>query len=113
MMSVDQALQSRARFAVEDDRLSDLPPRAFGCRDAAIQPWASRLERHSSTWVKAFEGDRLIGLCTPSGTGSARLPLGTTIVDPDHQRLGVAQRLVKILIAEVGAAGCELAARRL
>ena len=104
---VDQDLQFRVRFAVEDVRLSELHARAFGCRDVAVQPWASRLERHSLTWVGAFEGDRLIGFVHACWDGGAHAFLLDTIVDPDQRRLGIGDRLVKLLIAEVGAMGCE------
>ncbi len=107
LRSVNQDLQLRARFAVEDERVSELHARAFGYRGKVVQPWASRLERHSLTWVGAFMGDRLIGFVHACWNGGAHAFLLDTIVDPEFQRLGVGQRLVKSLIVEVRAAGCE------
>ncbi len=77
--------------------MSELHARAFGYRGEVVQPWASRLERHSLTWVGAFMGDRLIGFVHACWDGGAHAFLLDTIVDPDHQTLGIGQRLVESL----------------
>jgi hypothetical protein len=51
------SVELQVRFPVDDAELSALHHRAFGPdqpeTDAAIRPWAQRLERHSLTWVGA------------------------------------------------------------
>jgi hypothetical protein len=59
------SVQLQVRFPVDDAELSALHRRTFGPgqpeTDAAIRPWARRLERHSLTWVGAFSAGRLVG----------------------------------------------------
>jgi hypothetical protein len=58
-------VELKVRFPVDDIELSALHHRAFSPDqpepDAAIHPWARRLERHSLTWVGAFSSGRLVG----------------------------------------------------
>ena len=58
-------VELKVKFPVDDAELSALHHRAFNPDrpepDAAIRPWADRLERHSLTWVGAFSAGRLIG----------------------------------------------------
>jgi hypothetical protein len=61
---------AEVRFPVDDAELSGLHHRAFSPdqpeTDAAILPWAHRLERHSLTWVGAFSAGRLVGFGRPA-----------------------------------------------
>ncbi len=68
--------------------MSELHARAFGYRGEVVQPWASRLERHSLTWVGAFMGDRLIGFVHACWDGGAHAFLLDTIVDRISRGLG-------------------------
>jgi len=95
------------RFGVDDAALSRLHAQAFGSGDAEVVPWASRLSRHSLTWVGAFEGDRLVGFVHACWDGGAHAFLLDPVVDPDRQRRGLGRRLVETLVDEVRSAGCE------
>lgn len=98
--------QLQIRFPVDDQVLSALHARAFGSPGAGTQSWASRLERHSLTWVGAFLDDRLVGFVHACWDGGAHAFLLDTVVDPDYQGRGIGQRLVRSLVAEATAAGC-------
>lgn len=104
--TMPRELDLRTRFPVDDQALSKLHGRAFGDHGDRVQPWANRLERHSLTWVSAFSGDRLVGFVHACWDGGAHAFLLDTVVDPDFQRRGIGQLLVRALIAEVRAAGC-------
>ena len=95
------------RFPVDDQALSDLHAKAFGNPGHGPQPWSARLQRHSLTWVGAFRGDTLIGFVHACWDGGLHAFLLDTIVHPDHQRRGIAGALVRLLVDQVTAAGCE------
>ncbi|MCT1549649.1 GNAT family N-acetyltransferase [Brevibacterium casei] len=97
----------RVRFTIEDVRLSCLHARAFGYNYETVRSWASRLQRHSLTWVGAFIDGELVGFVHACWDGGAHAFLLDTIVDPRHQKCGIGRRLVQSLVAEVRAAGCE------
>jgi len=97
----------RVRFAVNDQVLSYLHSRAFGYALTVSQPWAQRLQRHSLTWVGAFDRDSLIGFVHACWDGGSHAFVLDTAVDPDHQRQGVGRAIVRTLAAEATAAGCE------
>src|SRR5882762_5211828 len=82
----------RVRFAVNDQVLSYLHSRAFGCAMTTPQPWAQRLQRHSLTWVGAFDRDSLIGFVHACWDGGSHAFVLDTAVDPDHQRQGRGNR---------------------
>jgi hypothetical protein len=58
-------VELKVRFPVDDAALSVLHHQAFSPgtpdTDVATRPWASRLERHSLTWVGAFSSGQLVG----------------------------------------------------
>ena len=97
----------RVRFPVEDEVLSRLHSRAFGSPVVEVQPWASRLARHSLTWVGAFDADELVGFVHACWDGGAHAFLLDTAVEPEHQGQGIGRQLVATLAAEVTAAGCQ------
>ncbi|GAA3001462.1 GNAT family N-acetyltransferase [Kitasatospora albolonga] len=101
-------VELRVRFGVDDRELSELHARAFGA-DAGpgVTPWASRLERHSLTWVGAFEADRLVGFVHAVWDGGRHAFVLDTAVHPDHQRLGIGKRLVDAVAEEAFRAGCD------
>ena len=51
----------RVRFAVDDQALSDLHSRAFGYAAPSVVSWSQRLQRHSLTWIGAFDRGSLVG----------------------------------------------------
>jgi aminoglycoside phosphotransferase (APT) family kinase protein len=69
------AVDLKVKFPVDDAVLSALHHTAFSPdwpdMDVATRPWASRLERHSLTWVGAFSSGRLV-----EATRSFRPPPG-------------------------------------
>ena len=104
-------VELKARFPVDDTELSLLHRRAFSPdhpeTDAAILPWADRLERHSLTWVGAFSAGRLIGFVHAVWDGGTHAFILDTMVDPGFQRLGIGQDLVRTVTDEAFKAGCD------
>jgi ribosomal protein S18 acetylase RimI-like enzyme len=104
-------VELKVRFPVDDAALSALHHRAFhpGRPDADVPtvPWASRLERHSLTWVGAFSADQLVGFVHAVWDGGAHAFVLDTAVHPDFQRLGIGRDLVRTVTDESIRAGCE------
>lgn len=100
-------LDLRVRFPVHDAALTGLHARAFGNDPGPPQPWATRLARHSIAWVGAFDGTELVGFVHACGDGGRHAFLLDTVVDLAHQRQGIGRTLVRALVAEVTAAGCD------
>jgi GNAT superfamily N-acetyltransferase len=104
-------VELRIRFPVDDAGLSALHHRAFspdGAEpDAAIRPWADRLERHSLTWVGAFSAGRLVGFVHVVWDGGTHAFILDTMVDPGYQRLGIGRDLVRTVTDEALTAGCD------
>ena len=86
-------VELKVRFPVDEAALSVLHHRAFslGSRDTevATRPWASRLERHSMTWVGAFSSGQLVGFVHAVWDGGTHAFILDTVVHPDIQRLAV------------------------
>lgn len=101
------AIDLRTRFPVDDDALSALHGRAFGSSDVAVHHWRERLERHSLTWVGAFDGTTLVGFVQVCWDGGSHAFVLDTAVDPDYQRRGIGRQLVRAAAREAVAAGCE------
>lgn len=104
---MDPSLDLRVRFPVDDAALTGLHACAFGNTPGAVEPWAERLARHSVGWVGAFDGAELVGFVHACGDGGRHAFLLDTVVDPAHQRRGLGRALVRALVAEVTAAGCD------
>ena len=100
-------VELRVRFPIDDQVLSDLHARAFGNRNSGPQPWAQRLEQHSLTWIGAFERDTLIGFVHACWDGGSHAFVLDTIVDTPHRRHGIGRALVRALMDQAAAAGCE------
>jgi ribosomal protein S18 acetylase RimI-like enzyme len=104
-------VELKVRFPVDDAALSMLHHRAFSpdCPDTdpAHRPWASRLERHSLTWVGAFSSGQLVGFVHAVWDGGTHAFILDTAVHPDFQRLGIGRDLVQAVTAEAFKAGCE------
>jgi ribosomal protein S18 acetylase RimI-like enzyme len=103
---MSSGINVRVRFAVDDEELSALHQRAFGSRDAAVEPWSRRLARHSLTWVGAFDGETLVGFVQLCWDGSAHAFVLDTAVDPDYQRRHIGHDLVCAAATEAARAGC-------
>jgi len=105
------AVELKVKFPVDDAALSALHQRAFSpdCpnTDAAARPWASRLERHSLTWVGAFSAGRLVGFVHAVWDGGTHAFILDTAVHPDFRRLGIGRDLVRTVTAEAFNAGCD------
>ena len=104
-------VELKVRFPIDDDELTALHHRAFSPdqpeTDAALRPWAARLERHSLTWVGAFSTGRLVGFVHAVWDGGTHAFILDTAVHPDFQRLGIGQDLVRAVTAEAFKAGCD------
>lgn len=100
----------RIRFPVQDAELSALhawaftgsPPRS----DLRVAPWRARLDRHSVTWVGAFDGDVLIGFVHACWDGGEHAFLLDTVVAPTHRHHGVGTMMVRLLIEHTTRSGC-------
>jgi hypothetical protein len=83
-------IELKVRFPVEDVELSMLHHRAFSPdspdADVTIDAWASRLERHSVSWVGAFSEGRLVGFVHAVWDGGIHAFVLDTAVHPDFQR---------------------------
>lgn len=55
--------------------------------------------RHSLLVLAAYEGDELIGLIRAVGDGSTIVFIQDLLVDPAHQRQGIATALVRAVLA--------------
>lgn len=100
------SLRYSLRAAVDDEELSALHARAFGAPVALVR-WLQRLEKHSLTWVTAWEGDRLVGFVNVIGDGGAHAVLLDTVVEPDLQGQGVGRALVEHAVDAARGAGCD------
>src|ERR1700745_1170233 len=104
-------IELKVTFPVDDAVLSALHHSAFspGAAEAgaATRPWASRLERHSLTWVGAFSSGQLVGFVHAVWDGGTHAFILDTAVDPDFQRLGIGRDLVHAVTAEAFKAGCD------
>jgi len=104
---MDELMDVRVRFAVDDQALSDLHNRAFGYAATSVESWTRRLQRHSLTWIGAFDRGSLVGFVHACWDGGSHAFALDTAVDPDHQRRGIGRALVQALAAQAAAAGCE------
>ncbi len=92
----------RVRFAVDDPALSDLHSRAFGYAATSVESWTQRLQRHSLTWIGAFDRGSLVGFVHACWDGGSHAFVLDTAVDPDHQRRGIGGALVQAAERGVG-----------
>jgi GNAT superfamily N-acetyltransferase len=103
---VTTAIDLRVRFPVDDAALSELHGLAFGSNSAHVEPWATRLDRHSLTWVGAFADEALVGFVHLCWDGGAHAFLLDTAVRPTHRHRGIGAELVGSAAAEAARAGC-------
>jgi GNAT superfamily N-acetyltransferase len=103
---VTDGVRLRVRFPVDDRELSALHDLAFGAAQGEPQAWAERLDRHSVTWVGAFDGEVLVGFVHACWDGGAHAFLLDTVVHPAYQRRGVGRDLVHAATDAAERAGC-------
>ncbi|MFE1168352.1 GNAT family N-acetyltransferase [Nocardiopsis sp. NPDC058789] len=99
-------MRIQVRCPVDDERLSHLHAEAFG-QEFSLMPWSARLERHSRSWVGAFDDGLLVGFVHAVWDGGAHAFLLDTAVVPAHQRRGVGGRVVGALISDLRESGIE------
>jgi predicted N-acetyltransferase YhbS len=93
-----------SRFDVDNVALSRVHGAAFG--HDRTDPWRERLERHSLTWVGAFDGDALVGFVNVTWDGGEHAFLLDTAVLPDRQGQGIGGLVVTCAVEEARATGC-------
>lgn len=94
------------RCTVDDESLSRLHADSFGAPFKLI-PWKDRLTRHSVSWIGAFSGGELVGFVHAVWDGGTHAFLLDTVVAPHYQHRGIGTAVVKALIKDVSAQGCE------
>ncbi|WP_017547195.1 GNAT family N-acetyltransferase [Nocardiopsis prasina] len=99
-------MQIQVRCPVDDGELSRLHADAFG-HEPFLVPWSERLERHSRSWVGAFDEGKLVGFVHAVWDGGAHAFLLDTVVASGHQRRGVGGRVVAALISDLRGLGIE------
>lgn len=92
------------RGAISDDEMVDLV-RSHGGRPLA--GWWDQIRPHSLGWVTARRGDMLVGFVNVAWDGRDHAFLLDTKTSGEHQRRGIATRVVALAVAGARAAGCE------
>ncbi|MBW0114526.1 GNAT family N-acetyltransferase [Pseudonocardia abyssalis] len=95
----------RERCPVDDVALSQLHAAAFG-ENARLVAWGERLERHSLSWLGAFDGERLVGFVNLAWDGDRHAFLLDTVVAPAHRGAGIGTELVTRAVRSAADAGC-------
>ncbi|MET0189932.1 MAG: GNAT family N-acetyltransferase [Pseudonocardia sediminis] len=104
-MTDPSALDLRVRCAIDDVALSTLHARAFG-ETPRLRPWSAQLERHSLSWIGAFEGETMTGFANLAWDGGGHAFLLDVVVHPSRQRRGIGRALVAQAIREATDSGC-------
>lgn len=95
----------RERCAIDDVALTMLHAAAFD-ETPRLRPWGAQLERHSLTWLGAFEGVRMIGFANLAWDGGVHAFLVDVLVAPDRRRRGTGRALVAEALRLATEAGC-------
>ncbi|MDN5930868.1 MAG: GNAT family N-acetyltransferase [Pseudonocardia sp.] len=95
----------RERCPVDDVALSQLHAAAFG-ETPRLVAWGERLERHSLSWLGAFDGERLVGFVNMAWDGDRHAFLLDTVVAPAHRGRGIGRELVARAVRVASEAGC-------
>lgn len=88
---MEETLRYERRGEIDSARLDELFAAAWG----RPKPGYERVFAHSSTWVAAWEGNRLVGFVNVAWDGDVHFFLLDTTVHPDRQGRGIARRLVE------------------
>src|SRR3990170_2497705 len=92
---MEASLRFERRGNIDPARLDALFAAAWG----RPKPGYEKVFAHSFTWVAAWDGDELVGFVNVAWDGDVHFFLLDTTVHPDHQRRGIARRLVEEAIA--------------
>lgn len=96
----------RARF--DDAEVRRVHSRAFAIDPPAEpDPWGQWLDRYSLGWVTARVNDDLVGFLNVVTDGGMHAWLQDVVVDPEHQRQGIGEKMVDLAAKMSTAAGCE------
>lgn len=95
----------RERCPVDDVALSQLHAAAFD-ETPRLVAWGERLERHSLSWLGAFDGGRLVGFVNLAWDGDRHAFLLDTVVAPAHRGRGIGRELVTRAVRVASEAGC-------
>lgn len=95
----------RVRCPVDDVALSQLHAAAFGETPRLVR-WSERLERHSLTWLGAFEQGRMTGFVNVGWDGGGHAFLLDAVVEPARQHRGTGRALVREAVRLAADAGC-------
>ncbi|MHA6785680.1 GNAT family N-acetyltransferase [Pseudonocardia saturnea] len=98
-------IEYRVRCPVDDVALSQLHAAAFE-ENARLVAWGERLERHSLSWLGAFDGERLVGFLNLAWDGDRHAFLLDTVVAPAHRGRGIGRELVTRAVRVAAEAGC-------
>jgi len=98
-------IEYRERCDVDDVALSRLHADAFA-ENARLVAWGERLERHSLSWLGAFDGERLVGFVNLAWDGGRHAFLLDTVVAPAHRGGGIGTELVTRAVRAASEAGC-------
>ena len=92
---MEASLRFERRGNIDPARLDALFAAAWGRPKSGYE----KVFAHSFTWVAAWDGDELVGFVNVAWDGDVHFVLLDTTVHPDHQRRGIARRLVEEAIA--------------
>ena len=104
-MTDPSALGLRVRCEIDDVALSTLHARAFG-ETPRLRAWSAQLERHSLSWVGAFDGTTMTGSANLAWDGGGHAFLLDVVVHPSRQRRGIGRALVAESVRQAAGSGC-------
>lgn len=90
---------------VDDAVLSRLHAIAFDETPRLVR-WGERLERHSLTWLGAFEDGQMVGFVNLAWDGDRHAFLLDVVVEPRLRGRGIGRALVTESVRLAEAAGC-------
>ncbi|MBJ7325394.1 MULTISPECIES: GNAT family N-acetyltransferase [Nocardiaceae] len=94
------AIDFRVRPPVDDDELSRLHHDAFGGVYEFV-PWRSRLERHSKSWICAFDSGELCGFVHAAWDGGKHAFLLDTAVATRWRHQAIGTQLVSYIVSDL------------
>ena len=95
----------RVRCAIDDVALSTLHAAAFG-ETPRLRAWSAQLQRHSLSWVGAFDGRTMTGFANLAWDGDEHAFLLDVLVHPAYRRRGIGRALVAEAVHQARAADC-------
>lgn len=104
VMSQGSPITYNWRGTITDDEIVELVKSHGG--DPVIG-WWNQIRRHSLGWVTARSGETLVGFVNVAWDGGAHAFLLDTKTRGDHQRRGIATKVVALAAEQARTAGCE------